>query len=272
MNNKRLSVIPSNEITNKRRFYEDLNSDGQPAIKEYLVNLDQPNQSTSNKQHHYLNQIRRSTPTNSSSTLMTVPVGKDQISSKYLVSSLFDDIKDLKKEFGIFNHYEQNQYNWFGKVKAVCKNRYQNPDDIIQFFHLFLDKMYQDWCMKLNAENLEELESMFYDEIFRSKNEQESDVHLKGQAYLDKLNQIYKNDSAILKEISDYPLSSFFKYKFFSVRKLYKTISDKELMRMILFMIDDKDTKIKLEKFLNTSVKNVYDTLKLIDQMKSNQK
>lgn len=242
-----MSMVLSNEVFLKKRFFEECSDQKGEEFNRRNFNSKKQNQST---------------PSSSTNLMIqSIEINKQSnLERKYIVSSVFNDITSLKKEFGIYNPYELDQYKWFGKIKAICKKNYQNPDDIIQFFHLFIDKMYHVWALNLKVTTLDQFEKEFYDEIFRSKQEMEDEIHLNQADYLDKLNTIYKNDKLVLKEIKDYPLSSFFKYK---------SLSNKELIKLVIFMFKEENIKIKLERYINTSFKDVYDTLKIIDEINS---
>lgn len=203
--------------------------------------------------------LDQSTPTGSLSDLIIglIPTKIDKKSDHHnqiFVSSMFNDITKLKKEIKIYNPYDMNQYEWFEKIKAICTNNYQNPNDIISFFHLFVDKIYRHWALNLKITTLEDLEKDFYTIVFKSKKELQDDLHLDQAKFLERLKVLHKNDKEILQELKDYPLSSFFKYKALLIRRLYKSLSDKDLIRLIIFMFDEKDIVLKLEKFIDIYV------------------
>lgn len=147
---------------------------------------------------------------------------------------------------------------------------YQQPNDVLEFFHLFLNDELSLGYLKLDSKfkNFENLEEKFLEEVFRLEQEEEDDLHLKQTSYLLKLKSKFSKEPLKLEEIRTQPLSAFFKYKCILIRKIYKSLSDSEMVRMVIFLFDDKTVKQRLSKYMKVSLKDVYETLKLIDQIK----
>lgn len=146
---------------------------------------------------------------------------------------------------------------------------YQRPDDILEYFHLFLDDQFSLWYLTLDSKfkNFVSLEQKFLSEVFRLEQEEEDNLHLKEKPFIEKLKIKYSKDALKLEEISSQPLTSFFKYKCLMLRRMYKSLSDSDMIRMVIFLFEDEDIKLKLSKYLKVSLKDVFETIKLIDQL-----
>lgn len=77
------------------------------------------------KQGNQLTKENQSTPNSSNSDLNLIPLQNNQNSikksnlSNYIVSTMFNDISKLKKEFGTFKLYgDVDSITWFAKVSA----------------------------------------------------------------------------------------------------------------------------------------------------------
>lgn len=152
-------------------------------------------------------------------------------------------------------------------MKAVCLSGYQNPDEILNYFHLFVSDEFRLWYLNSSLKNIEELENEFNKEVYRLQKKYEDNLHLKQNNFLPKLKTKFKNDSSVLSEIEKYPLSSFFKYKSLMIKEMYPSISDTDFIRMVIFMFDNDEVKLKLIKYLKASFRDVFDTLRILDEI-----
>lgn len=125
----------------------------------------------------------KSTPISSSSNLdQLISIGRsnepndNQIKKiEFLTSSIFKDQKMLKESFGVYQVYNGiDSRTWYSTIKAYCKLHYQNPNEVLEYFHIFLHKDLKTWFLKLDdskKRSLDDFESVFLDEVFKRENE-----------------------------------------------------------------------------------------------------
>lgn len=185
---------------------------------------------------------------------------------------MFKDQKELKEVFGVFRVYGGiDCRSWFANIKNYCNDNYSNPNEVINYFHIFLESDLHKWLFNLTDKeksSLEIFESSFYDEVFKMECNYEDLVSLKQTAFMDKFKLMFNNNEQIIKQISDTSLSSFISLKIMVIKRLYSSISKKDAIRMAIFSIDDFDIKKKFSLFLNSDLNDILNLAKSINLYK----
>lgn len=219
--------------------------------------------------------FKKSTPNPSSTNLMQLD---DNLNSndnhlkkkEFMVSTIFKDQKILKEQFGVFQVYQGvDARTWFATIKAYCKLNYQSPNELMEYFHVFLHKDLQKWFLKLDSAkktSLDVFEPVFIDEVFDRENDLEDLVTLKQNDFMIKAKTVLKDD-LFVKEAANAPLSSFLKLKILVIRLVYPKIAKVDAIRLSIFAIDDKNTKKVLVKFLNSDLNDIISLAKSLDDL-----
>lgn len=216
----------------------------------------------------------KSTPNHSHSDLMkltTVYSETDLLKKKhFLVSTVFKDQKILKEQFGIFKIYQGiDARTWFTTLKSYCKLNYQNPNEILDYLHIFLEKDLQRWYLKLDKKDkssLDDFESLFLDKVFDKENDLEELVRLSQKDFIAKAKIVFKDD-ILLNEVNSKPLCTFLKMKILVIKLVYPKISKIDAIRMAIFAVADKDTRKILIKFVNSDLSDIFSAAQSIDEV-----
>lgn len=190
--------------------------------------------------------------------------------SNFMVSTIFQDQKILKEHFGIYELYGNIEARaWITMIKAYCNLNYQSPNEILDYFHIFLSNELKKWYLKLDASKkttLDELESLFIEEVFDRECEYEELIRLKQNSFLAKMKSLFPEDS-IVKESVNFPLSSFLKLKILTIRKVYPKICKEDAIRLSIFSIESSQVKKTFSKYLKSDLSDIISLAKSVDEL-----
>lgn len=190
------------------------------------------------------------------------------IRSNFIFSTIFKDQKKLKELFGVYKLYgEYDVRIWFASIKGYVNLNYQNPRELLDYFHIFLSKDLQKWFLKLDKckkINLDTFEECLLNEVFTMECQYENLVILKQKAFLEKVKELFKDDP-LVNELEDNPLSSYLKLKLIIIRKIYPKVCKEDAVRMAVLAIDNDQVKKQFSKFLKSDLDDIFSLAQSLD-------
>lgn len=174
--------------------------------------------------------------------------------------------------FGVFKLYQTEDCSiWFNRIRVHVSNNYIRPNEIIEYFHLFLDKELLSWFFKLNSnikDDLNKFEISFYDEVYRLQDEYETLVSAKQDIFMKLFDAKHKDNKEYVAEVQASPLSSYIKLKLLTIKKVYSNILKEDAIRMTIFSLNDSDLKMKLLKFIKSDLVDILSLANSLDLYK----
>lgn len=187
-------------------------------------------------------------------------------------STIFQDQQFLKDMFGVFRIYDKTDaVTWFANVKKFCIDTYSNPSELINYFHILIDKEFHSWLFKLESDkkkDLDTFEAEFIDKVFNLESSYESLVMSEQTSFLSKFNTMFGDIEGIKTEISLRPLSTFIKLKVMIIKKLYPKMIKEDAIRMTIFSISDDKTRKIFRQFLKSDLNDILNYAESIDLYK----
>jgi hypothetical protein len=186
------------------------------------------------------------------------------------MNSVYAELEKLRKELGIFSLFGNTGVNdadmWITKVENHMVNNYNCPNDLLHYFHSFLnDNDLKIWFYKLTDDKKSDFSR--FKPIFIAKClDLEIIIHdlvdLKKNQFLAKLKILYPK---LTNEIDSSPLTTYFTQKFLMYSKLFPQLNKELGTKKIIFQLEDKELIKKFYNFRKDNLKTIISFAELED-------
>lgn len=191
---------------------------------------------------------------------------------KLVFNTIFDDLPKLKRLFGVYKVYnpvEMEGQKWISIVEAYLDHYYRNPNDFIEYFHLFVDKDFHKWCFELTGESKSDwsaFKKAFLEKVYKLEVDYQNLVSSDSADFLSKLKTMNPKDKQLLDEIQNQPMQTYFKHKVATINRVYPRSTMRDMIKQAIFQIKDSNLKSKFYKLRNAvDLKDIIVYAKYVD-------
>lgn len=234
------------EVPSKRAKLSDL----PPAFNRAINNPDQFQSAT--------NLVGPKTVEEISSAAKENDTNNDLCSSSSGLNSIYGDLNLMVKQFGKFEPFlrfgstQIDAEMFVSTLERYLVKRYGKPDGIIEHFHVFLSEELYSWFFGLQ-DNQKSKWDTFKTSFINKVRDLEYDLYelsaLKKDEFLAKLKSSKSDDSKLIENITNLPISTYFSEKLKVLTLVYPDMSSDDLVLNVLSHLGDKEKFKKLFKF-----------------------
>lgn len=189
--------------------------------------------------------------------------------------TIYNDITKLQHKFGKYGVYNKQNIDgedWINSFIYYLKTNYLYPDKITSYFSIFLSDEFRDWFNKLEIsvlENIDLFSESFIKENIRLVYKYHDFCNYQFSEFIRHLEIEFTkldNNKKQLESLKNRKIYTYIKYKIIFLEKCFPNITKSDLIKRIIFSIDDINLKNKFYNYRSVIDLNIFlDFAKILD-------